>query len=59
MKQRDLVILLEKAGFRLQKAKGKAPHDKYKRGNDMELVPRHREIKEDLAKAIIKRWGLQ
>ena len=34
-------------------------HDIYTKGGERESVPRHREIDEDLAKAIIKRRGLK
>ena len=57
MKRRDLIKMLEAAGFTLQKSKG--GHDKYVRGNETEMVPRHREVNEMLAKAIIKRRGLK
>ncbi|MBD5518166.1 MAG: type II toxin-antitoxin system HicA family toxin [Lachnospiraceae bacterium] len=56
MKQRDLIKRLEKAGFVMTRHGG--DHDIYRRGNDEEQVPRHREIDERLAKAILKRWGL-
>ena len=56
MKRRDLIKKLEKAGFELEREGGS--HDIYKRGKDEETVPRHREINENLAKAIIKKWGL-
>lgn len=57
MKQRDLVKMLEQAGFIL-KSHG-ANHDKYVRGEETEMIPRHREVDEKLAKAIIKRRGLK
>ena len=57
MKQRDLVKKLEAAGFVLKSHGGN--HDIYVRGNDVEAVPRHREIKETTAKTILKRWGLK
>lgn len=56
MKRRDLVKKLEKAGFELKRHGG--DHDIYRRGSDEEQVPRHREIDERLAKAILRRWGL-
>lgn len=34
-------------------------HDKYKRGKDVIMLPRHRDINEKLAKGIIKKWGLK
>jgi len=57
MKQRDLIKKLEKAGFKLDRHG--SDHDVYKRGNEEEQVPRHREIKEPLAKHIIRKWGLK
>ena len=56
MKRRDLIKKLEAAGFIFDRHGGK--HDVYKRGSDEEQVPRHTEINERLAKAIIKKWGL-
>ena len=56
MKRRDLVKKLEKAGFKLNRHG--SDHDIYKRGLDEEQVPRHREVNEKLAKAILRRWGL-
>ena len=56
MKRRDLVDRLEQAGFSLHRNGGN--HDIYKRGSDTEQVPRHREINDRLANAIIKKWGL-
>ncbi len=56
MKRRDLIKKLEKAGFVLVSTKGN--HDKYKRGDEIEMVPRHKEINELTAQAIIKRRGL-
>ncbi len=56
MKRRDLIKRLENAGFELKR--NGSNHDIYARGSDIEEVPRHREIDEDLAKKIIKRWGL-
>lgn len=56
MKQRDLVKKLESAGFVFERHGGN--HDVYVRGLDEEQVPRHKEINERLAKAIIRKWGL-
>ena len=56
MKQRDLVKRLEKAGFEFDHHGG--DHDIYVRGADKEAVPRHREVKENMAKTILRRWGL-
>lgn len=56
MKQRDLVKKLEKAGFEFYRYGGN--HDIYIRDGKMEQIPRHTEINEKLAKAIIRKWGL-
>lgn len=57
MKKKDLERLLRQAGFVLIRHGGR--HDVYKRGNDEEQLPRHTEINEMLAKAIIRKWGLR
>ncbi len=57
MKRRVLVKMLIKAGFRLDRHGGS--HDVYVRGADEEVIPRHREIDEELAKHLIKKWGLR
>ena len=57
MKQKELVKKLLNAGFVLVRHGGN--HDIYKRGSDEEQVPRHTEINEYLAKAIIKKWNLK
>ena len=57
MKQRDLVKMLKRAGFKLKRHGGN--HDTYQRGSDFENVPRHREIDEMTARGIIKKWGLK
>ena len=57
MKQRDLIKKLEKAGFKFERHGGQ--HDVYRRGQDEEEIPRHREINEMLAKQILKKWGLK
>ncbi|MBR1635371.1 MAG: type II toxin-antitoxin system HicA family toxin [Lachnospiraceae bacterium] len=57
MKKRDLVKKLKKAGFVLEEHG--ARHDKYRRGNDYETIPRHNEINENTARDIIKRWKLK
>lgn len=56
MKQRDLVKKLEAVGFEFVRHGGN--HDIYKRENDEEKIPRHREVNEKLAKAILRKWGL-
>jgi len=57
LKRRILIKKLEKAGFVFKEHGGN--HDTYKRGNDIEQVPRHKEINENTAKAILKKWGLK
>ena len=56
MKQADLVKKLEDAGFVFERHGGN--HDIYVKGNVRETIPRHREVNERLAKAILKRNGL-
>lgn len=57
MKRKDLIELLEKNGWHLKRNGGN--HDIYTNGTEAETIPRHTEIKENLAKAIIKRRGLK
>lgn len=57
MKRKDLISLLERNGWRL--LRNGTNHDIYTNGEIMETIPRHREISENLAKAIIKRRGLK
>ncbi len=56
MKQRILVKKLKQAGFRFYRHGGN--HDIYIRGQQQEQVPRHKEINEALAQAILNKWGL-
>ena len=56
MKRRDLTKKLENGGFVLERHGSN--HDVYARGEEKEEVPRHKEIDERLAKAIIKRRNL-
>lgn len=56
MKQRDLIKKLEKAGFQFLRHGGS--HDIYVRGSEEEQIPRHKEINEHLARAILRKWGL-
>ena len=56
MKRRVLIKKLTCAGFVFDRHG--SDHDVYKRGHDEEEIPRHREINEKLAKAILKKWGL-
>ncbi len=57
MKRKDLIALLEKNGWELKRNGGN--HDIYMKGSDRETIPRHREVAENLAKAIIRRRGLK
>lgn len=57
MKRRDLIKLLERNGWYLKRNGGN--HDIYTNGVDNEPISRQSEIKEDLAKVIIKRRGLK
>ncbi|MDD6478749.1 MAG: type II toxin-antitoxin system HicA family toxin [Oscillospiraceae bacterium] len=56
-KRTELIKILEKNGWYLKRNGGS--HDLYTNGEQTETVPRHREINEMLAKAIIKRRGLK
>lgn len=47
---------LKSVGFEFQRHGGN--HDIYTRGTDKEEIPRHKEINEKLAKAILRKWGL-
>ncbi|GAB1475635.1 hypothetical protein MASR2M70_04670 [Bacillota bacterium] len=57
MKRRELIKKLESDGWYLERNGTK--HDIYRKGNKIEMVPRHSEIKELTAKAILKKWGLE
>lgn len=56
MKQRDLVKKLQSVGFEFERHGSN--HDIYRRGEDEEQIPRHKEINERLAKAILRKWRL-
>jgi mRNA interferase HicA len=56
MKKRDLENRLKKAGWFFLRSG--ADHDVWTNGAEIEVIPRHKEINERLAKAIIKKWGL-
>ena len=56
MKQRDLINRLKSAGFKFERHGGN--HDIYRRDNDIEQIPRHKEINESLAKMILRKWNL-
>ena len=56
-KRADLIKLLSKKGWYLKNHGGS--HDVYTNGIENESIPRHREVNENLARAIIKRRGLK
>ncbi|MCM1184753.1 MAG: type II toxin-antitoxin system HicA family toxin [Roseburia sp.] len=56
MKRRELIKRFEKGGWYLLRNGGR--HDVYTNGEDIEEIPRHPDIKERLAKNLIKKWGL-
>lgn len=57
MKRKDLIELLSKNGWRLKR--NGSNHDIYTNGQKSEVIPRHSEIKDPLAKAIIRRNNLK
>ncbi len=57
MKRRELIKMLERNGWWLMRNGGN--HDLYTNGINSEPIPRHPDINEILAKAIIKRQGLK
>jgi mRNA interferase HicA len=56
MKHRDLVKKFEDKGWSLKREGSN--HEIYTDGNHDEKIPRHKEINEQLAKTLIKKWGL-
>ena len=57
MKRRDFLKKLEAHGWKYKRS-GKS-HDIYTNGKESEAVPRHTEMNDLLAEAIIKRRGLK
>ncbi len=57
MKHRDLIKLLKRNGWSFKRDGGN--HDIYTNGTKNEPIPRHKEINEKLAQAIIKKHGLK
>lgn len=57
VKQRDLVNKLMTVGFVFERHGGN--HDIYRRGSQIEKLPRHKEINEKLARAILRKWGIE
>lgn len=57
MKQKELITMLERNGWKKVREGGN--HTIYCKGTETEPIPRHKEVDEQLAKAIIKRRGLK
>lgn len=57
MKRKDLIKKLLANGWYLKRDGGN--HDVWTDGKNTEPIPRHREINEQLAKAIIRKYGLK
>lgn len=57
MKTKEFIKLLEQNGWKFKRNGGN--HDIYVKDGQREAVPRHNEIDEMLARAIIKRRGLK
>lgn len=57
MKTKELIEMLERNGWSFKRHG--ANHDIYVKGNERESIVRHREVDEELARAIIKRRGLK
>ena len=57
MKRTDLIRLLNRNGWYFKRSGGN--HDLYTNGKDVEAVSKQKEIKENVARAIIKRRGLK
>jgi mRNA interferase HicA len=56
-KRTELIKKFESNGWYLKRNGG--AHDIYTNGKESETIPRHKEINENLARAIIKRRGLK
>lgn len=57
MKRRELLKLFTNAGWYF--LRNGANHDIYTNGKDNVPIPRHPDINEVLARALIKKWGLK
>lgn len=57
MKRTDLERLFKKNGWHFERNGGN--HDVWVKGNETEAIPRHREINEMLAKALIRKHNLK
>lgn len=56
MKRQDLIKLFRQNGWRL-KRQGH-DHEIWEKNSQIEMIPRHSNINERLAKALIHKWGL-
>ena len=57
MKRRELLKLFTNVGWYF--LRNGANHDIYTNGKDNVPIPRHPDINEVLARALIKKWGLK
>ena len=57
MKKRDFEKLFSKNGWEFKRNGGN--HDVWTNGKTSEQIPRHKEVNERLAKALIKKHGLR
>ena len=57
MKRRKLVQLFVRKGWYLEREGGN--HEIWTNGADFERIPRHKEVDEMLARALIKKWELK
>lgn len=57
MKRTDFIRMLNENGWRYLRPGGN--HDIYTNGKDKEPIPRHKELNENLVRAIIKKRGLK
>lgn len=57
VKTKELIQLLERNGWKFKRHG--ANHDIYYKGKEREVIVRHRETDEELAKAIIRRRSLE
>ena len=57
MKRKDLIKLFEQKGWMLAREGGN--HSVYTNGKEVEASPRHNEVNERLAKALIKKHNLK
>ena len=57
MKRKDLIKLFEQNGWKIAREGGN--HTVYTNGKEVEAIPRHNEVNERLAKALIKKHKLK